>query len=714
MWLMSKGRNQAASYLLLPRNDFMGYAQHFLLSLAVTGVTTLLLGIFVLAQDKKNKLFLTFSLYSLSISWWCLLQIGNVYGPTPKISAFFAKYQHIGVVFIPTFFLHFVYQLLSVGKRRYVLYLSYLTSFFFLLFVPTNILSPGSERKVNDQIYFGEPGPIYPFVIAFFVLCTIYGLVLVYRGINESAGLRKKQLQILFWSSLLGYLGGSANFILVYDISVYPLNPFGTYLVAGYVAATFYAIFKHKFLGIEVIIKKTLIFAGLFAFMYATFTVITFLGKQLLEDTIGWDQKLALIPAIVIIIFIHGPLKAFLVNVTDKYLFQKKYNPLQMIHDFSQAVLTELDLNKITKQTVDILSEALRIKSCGILVPNKEGDKFLLKESRGIDNKEVFIDDKSSLISKIGTSSIVADQTDEMKQLSAVICIGILIRKNLIGILALGRKKSDEDYTSNDIEVLNILSDALGVAITNAVAYEELRHKANLVTIGTLASGIKHDISKPIDHMNAEASNILARLKKREYKDLAQMLDETGNIIEKCCETFRTVISISEKYASRPKESEKRVVLNVAEELDTALSVVQHRINKSEIKVRRQIPDNLPRINFDRDYLRQILDNLLGNAIDAIEAAKRSKDDAVISIRASEVANRTLNVRLEISDTGTGVPEKIKDKIFKSWFTTKGEKGTGLGLALVSELVMRGGGTVELESQEGKGATFILGFKGVR
>ena len=137
-------------------------------------------------------------------------------------------------------------------------------------------------------------------------------------------------------------------------------------------------------------------------------------------------------------------------------------------------------------------------------------------------------------------------------------------------------------------------------------------------------------------------------------------------------------------------------------------------MNKSGIRVLKQIPDNLSKIHFDQDYLRQILDNIFNNAIDAIDEARRPKDQSVITIKGRQVENRTLNIRLEIGDTGTGIPEKIKDKIFKSWFTTKGEKGTGLGLALVSELILRGGGTVEVESEEGKGSTFILGLKGVQ
>lgn len=685
---------------------------HFLLSGLLTAITVFSLGFFVLCAKWPTRLAIIFFFYSLSIAIWSL----SVFFHAPSLqgsSAFFwGRMLHIGAILIPVFFYHFVAILLSIDKkRRRIIILSYSIALLFEISLFTNGLVNGIEYRAAYS--FPHPGPFYIFWFTFFVAMTIAGIFELSRRALSSTGREQKQILYVLFSSIIGYTGGLDNFLVTIDCNIFPLYPFGAYGIAFYVFVMTYAIMKHKLLDIEVIIKKTLVFSGLFASIYGVFTTASFLGREFFRDALGWNEWVALIPVVIFIILFHDPLQKMLIGITDKFLFQKKYNPLRVVHDFSQAVLTDLDLNKITKQTVEILSEALRVETCSIFIPNKEGSKFLLKESSGITDTDIFIADKSDLISTLNNSAVVTKATDEMKRIGAVICIGIMIRKNLIGVLALGKKKSDEEYTKDDIGVLNILTDALGVAITNALAYEELRHKANLVTIGTLAAGIRHDISKPIDRMNADVSGFLVRLKRNDYRDPTQMLNESGELLERCGDTFQTVIGISEKYAARPKESEKRVILDVSEAVDGALSVVEHRINKSGVKIVKEIPDNLPKISFDKDYMRQILDNLFTNAVDAIDAAKRSTDESIITIKARQVENRTLNVCLEISDTGTGIPEKIRDKIFKSWFTTKGEKGTGLGLALVSELVMRGGGTVDVQSEEGKGTTFILGLKGI-
>ena len=206
----------------------MGYKEHFILSLAATAITTLILGVFVLLQNRKNKLFLTFSLYSLSISWWCFAQIGNVYGPSLEASWFWARFEHIGVIFIPTLLLHFTILLLDLKERGLLLRACYAISTSIAATFPTSLISPSAEKKVNGLINFGEPGVLYPFILAFFVCLTIYCLFKIFKVYKSSTGTRKTQLGILFWSSLVGYLGGSFSFALVYDISIYPFNPFGS------------------------------------------------------------------------------------------------------------------------------------------------------------------------------------------------------------------------------------------------------------------------------------------------------------------------------------------------------------------------------------------------------------------------------------------------------------------------------------------------------
>lgn len=608
------------------------------------------------------------------------------------------------VIFIPTTFTHFVLTLLKIEHRKVIIF-NYLFSAVLAISAYTDFFAYNLEPYLIFPYWLRAGALFYVHAIHFFG-CAIYSHYIMLRALKQrSGGLRNQILYVLLGTGI-GFSGGALNYL---TWSRVPVPPFLNPLVSIYVAAVAYAIIRHQLMDIEVVIKKVLVFTTLFGAVYGVFVGVTVFTQEFIPNKwVGY-----LISAIIITVA-HGPLKAWLVNVTDKFLFQKKYNPLQMIHGFSEAVLTELDLGKISKQTVDILSDALRVESCSVLVPSKEGNKFVLTDSHGLQNKNVFVDEKSALIVKLNSAHYVIGQEYEMKQLQAVVFVGIFMRKNLIGILTLGRKKSGEDYSQEDISVLNILADALGVAMTNAFAYEELRHKANLVTIGTLASGIKHDISKPIDRMSSEVSEFLMKLKKSQVGDPNQALHEAAGLIERCCDTFQQVLAISDTYAAKPKEKERPVALKVLEQVNFSLGPMQNKLNEKGIAVVMEVPENLPNIFYDKDFLRQILDNIIGNAIDAIEAAQKLKEERRITIKAQEIANRTLNVQLEITDTGTGIPQKIRDKIFKPWFSTKGEKGTGLGLSLVSELVLRGGGTIDVESEEGKGSTFILGLKGVK
>jgi len=137
----------------------MGYKEHFIISMAFTGITTFILGILVYLKKRKNKINITFGLYSWSISWWILTQIGNVYGPSLETSWFWARVEQMGVIFIPTFFVHFVIALLELN-RKWLLRLCYTFSTIIAILSPTTkLISPRAERKFG-VINFGEPGPV--------------------------------------------------------------------------------------------------------------------------------------------------------------------------------------------------------------------------------------------------------------------------------------------------------------------------------------------------------------------------------------------------------------------------------------------------------------------------------------------------------------------------------------------------------------------------
>ena len=161
-------------------------------------------------------------------------------------------------------------------------------------------------------------------------------------------------------------------------------------------------------------------------------------------------------------------------------------------------------------------------------------------------------------------------------------------------------------------------------------------------------------------------------------------------------EGLNAIISFAK--VSEPKKA--RIDINAcAEEI---LSVLEHQMQKSGVRVDRRFDPDLPLITADDQMLKQVFMNLLLNASQATPKGGRITLTSVYE----KINNR---LAIEISDTGTGISEKFIDRIFDPFFTTKGPgKGTGLGLSVSYGIVKQHGGEIEVESAPGKGTTFTV------
>src|SRR5438094_2514638 len=172
-----------------------------------------------------------------------------------------------GSFLIPTLFLHFIFSLLELKSRKWLLPSAYTLSLIFACLSATPYMITDAGPKFYLR-YLLEPGPIYPLAVFFFLSCVMYGHYELYKAYARSFGLKRNQLAHLFWSSLLGYIGGSANFLMVFDLNVPFLNPFGTYALPLYVAATTYAIVKYRLMDISIVINKGLAYSLLLCVVF--------------------------------------------------------------------------------------------------------------------------------------------------------------------------------------------------------------------------------------------------------------------------------------------------------------------------------------------------------------------------------------------------------------------------------------------------------------
>ncbi len=223
---------------------------------------------------------------------------------------------------------------------------------------------------------------------------------------------------------------------------------------------------------------------------------------------------------------------------------------------------------------------------------------------------------------------------------------------------------------------------------------ERMVQSEKLSTVGQFVAGVAHELNNPLAVVTG-FSELLLEMKPDER------MREQVEIIGKSAERCHKIVSNLLRF-SRVHRPEKKVI-RVNDTIDEVVELMAYDLRTSNIEVVKDFEAVLPPIIADHHQLQQVFVNLLGNARQAVEAFR---PDGRIILRSRASDGR---VRVEIADNGPGISPENKKRIFDPFFTTKPVgKGTGLGLSLVSEIVHDHSGTIELASELGHGATFII------
>jgi signal transduction histidine kinase len=222
-----------------------------------------------------------------------------------------------------------------------------------------------------------------------------------------------------------------------------------------------------------------------------------------------------------------------------------------------------------------------------------------------------------------------------------------------------------------------------------------------LHAFGTMASGVAHDFNNALSVILGFSEVALRECEGS--PDAKAQRYYLHNIVTAALDSAKMVTRLREFY--RPADSrEPRVAVNLNELIQQAIAITQPKWKTLsqgkgvKITVQTELAA-LPAVAADAAELREALTNLIFNAVDAMP------DGGTITIRS---AQENGNVIMRIEDTGTGMSEEVCRRCLEPFFTTKGERGTGLGLAMVYGIIERHDGTLEVRSIEGRGTSFII------
>jgi signal transduction histidine kinase len=231
-----------------------------------------------------------------------------------------------------------------------------------------------------------------------------------------------------------------------------------------------------------------------------------------------------------------------------------------------------------------------------------------------------------------------------------------------------------------------------------------IRQQQRLESIGTLASGVAHEINNPVQGiMNYAELIATAPDSSDQTREFAL---EIGQESERVATIVRNLLAFSRQEGDRPPGPAK-----VGDIVEGTLSLVHTVLRKDQISLGLAIADELPLVHCRPQQIQQVIMNLVTNARDALGARWPDyHEQKRIDIRAQAFERDGQDwVRLSVCDHGGGVPGDVVGRIFDPFFTTKGrDQGTGLGLAVSHGIVAEHGGELWLENKPGESATFHL------
>lgn len=220
---------------------------------------------------------------------------------------------------------------------------------------------------------------------------------------------------------------------------------------------------------------------------------------------------------------------------------------------------------------------------------------------------------------------------------------------------------------------------------------DQLRKTERVAELGTLASGMAHEIGTPMNVILGRAEYLMDRVKEEPIKKGLQTIVTQ---VERITKVMNQLLSFARR---KPPE---RQALDLKAVVENSLEIFQERLARHRIRVETALGESCPMVQADADQMSQVLINLIMNAIHAMP------EGGALRVAMEPTGEM---VRLTVADTGHGIPKELIKSIFDPFFTTKEfGKGTGLGLTVVKGIVEEHQGTIGVESEPGKGTMFTI------
>ena len=589
------------------------------------------------------------------------------------------------------------------------------------------------------------------------VRVTVAGLVflqltaavsLLYARMRRAASRTERARLFYLWVGAALCVGLTFGELLI-RLAGWPPPPFANVALTIYIYFLSQTIQRHRLLDLNELLGKIVVLASVGLVLAAIYgLLVRWTGGQ------GGLFFFNTLVASFVILILFEPLKAKVEERVLAFFFAERFQFVQALQTLRTRMASVVDVRQLGQVMLDGMYETRRVTHASLYLLSDDGLGYRRLDCRG-PAPAPYIDaataralvqsaqagQKAQLVELVerrlaelrqllpdeeeGRAPVERDHRAEalaeerarlsevgaaMAAMRAGVTIPLMAGQRVVGFLCVLDDRVPEAFASDELAAMLQVGEQAAITIENSRLYERMKERDRLAALGEMAAGLAHEIRNPLGAIKGAA----------QYLDPASLREGDGEILQIIVEEVNRLDGVVAQFLdySRPMSpgaTDKLTPTDLNDVLARTMKLIESSLPPN-VRLETSFEPELPRILGDAEQLKQVFINLALNAVQAMPdggrlAVRTRRPRQPLELGLSDASPRYAADQVEVrfADTGAGIPEEAKDRIFIPFYTTK-SKGTGLGLAISQRIVKAHGGSIEVQSRLGEGSEFILRF----
>lgn len=387
-------------------------------------------------------------------------------------------------------------------------------------------------------------------------------------------------------------------------------------------------------------------------------------------------------------------------------LVERKSEEVDVLTEINRRLKGHFEIGSLLKEIMNTTKKILKSEACSLLLVDEETQQlfFYVTDDSGSNLDQFRIEKGQGVVGAVfesGEPLIVNNAQQDPRFFKGVdaetgfvtkslACVPMTLGRRVIGVVEV-LNKLENDYAEDDLQILETLASQSALAIEYVRANEKRSMNERMAVVGNMAAAVIHDLRNSMQVISGFSQ--LIALQQPDQKENCEIIRSE---IDKLVQMSQEILEFSRgsKISISPKN------VSLIEFIRNLHALNKTKLSEEKVDFQLELLEDVT-ISIDVVKMQRVIQNIISNAVDALS------DDRVIVITGGLMESKAM---IKIKDHGQGMDAETQKNLFKPFFTKGKAGGTGLGMAIVHNIISSHNATIQVDSELGEGTTFILDF----